>query len=68
MIRRAQANTPPKPDSEMAVNAQNSSAALGRGRVGVEGSGADGEAPGLGRESGSEAGPETELRDVIEVL
>ena len=62
MIRRAQANTPPKPDNDMAAKAKNSSAAVGRDMAGVDGSGADGEGP------EPETGPEEGLGDVIEVL
>jgi hypothetical protein len=36
MMRRAQAKTPPKPDSEIAAKAKNSSAMLGAGVVAAE--------------------------------
>jgi hypothetical protein len=42
MIRRAQASTPPKPDSEITAKAKNSSAMLGCGAAaGTSGVGAD---------------------------
>ena len=56
MIRRAQASTPPKPDSDIAAKAVNSSAIVGRGAaaVGVFGAGAGrGRADWLGNSSKS---------------
>jgi hypothetical protein len=56
MTRRAHANTPPKPDSEIAAKAKNSSAMLGRG----------GAAAGtLGADAGGAGGPAGELIEVI---
>ena len=59
MIRRAQARTPPKPDSEIAAKAKNNSAMLGCGAAaGTSAVGADG----LGGLAGGLAG------ELIEVL
>jgi len=56
MIRRAQARTPPKPDSEIAAKAKNSSAMLGCGAAAVWAFGAG---------AGGAGGPPGELIEVI---
>jgi hypothetical protein len=55
MMRRAQAKTPPKPDSEIAAKAKNSSAMLGCGAA----------ATGDGAFGGGERGPAGRLIEAI---
>jgi hypothetical protein len=57
MIRRAQARTPPKPDSEIAAKARNSSLMLGRGGA------AAGRVVGAG--AGGASGPAGEFIEVL---